>query len=313
MSNRTDRLARPDLDWRDRLNYVQGMLLDANSFGDEQLYHRGRLARALAYLFGTGTVAGLAVSYQNGDGKDEIEVSPGLAIDPLGRLIEVPRRWCLEIGPWFAAQREADLSRGWLIEAPDPPVLVADVFVRFVECGRRLSPAFASGPYDALDAVAPSRLRDGFELALVIRTEAEQRRAAITAGASPPLPEIPAPDADARALELLAMAPADRLAAMRTDVLGAWREGSQFWENDRPPRLREHLPASVSFSGDDPLEVGRDTTSVLLARVRIPIDGPVGSDPPTRAIGVDPMVDNELRRFIYSVGILTRIEAGGGS
>ena len=313
MSNRTDRLARPDLDWRDRLNYVQGMLLDANSFGDEQLYHRARLARALAYLFGTGTVAGLEVSYQNGDGQDEIEVSPGLAIDPLGRLIEVPRRWCVEIGPWFAAQRDADLSRGWLIEAPDPAMLVADVFVRFVECGRRLSPAFASGPYDALDAVAPSRLRDGFELALVIRTETELRRAAITAGDPPPLPEIPAPDANARAQELLEMTPADRLAAMRTDVLSAWREGTEFWENGRPPRLPEHLPASVTFNEDDPLEVGRDTTSVLLGRVRIPVDAPLGPNPPARTEGATPTVDNELRRFIYSVGILTRIDAAGGS
>ena len=78
MSNRTDRLAHPDLDSRDRLNYVQGMLLDAESFGDEQLYHRGRLARALAYLFGTGTVAGLAVAYRNDAGQDEIEVAPGI-------------------------------------------------------------------------------------------------------------------------------------------------------------------------------------------------------------------------------------------
>src|SRR5690606_29349905 len=264
VSTRTDRLARPNPDIRDRLNYVQGMLLDAASFGDEQLYHRGRLARALAYLFGTGTVAGLEVRYQNADGRDEIEVSPGLCIDPLGRLIDVPRPWCVDLVPWLAAQRDADLADSWLTELPAPPMLIADVFVRFVECERRLSPAFASGPYDALDAVAPARLRDGFELALVIRTETELRRAALDNGDPPPLPEIPAPDANARALELLQMTPADRLAAMRADVLGGWREGTEFWEDGRPPRLPEHLPASVSFTEDDPLEVGRDTTSVLL-------------------------------------------------
>lgn len=312
MSNRTDRLARPDLDLRDRLNYVQGILLDADSFGDEQLYHRGRLARALAYLSGTGTVAGLEVSYQNASGQDEIEVSPGLAIDPLGRLIEVPRRWCVELGPWFAAQQEADLSDGWLTEAPAAPMLVADVFVRFVECGRRLAPAFATGPYDALDAVVPSRLRDGFELALVIRTEAQVRRAAIDANAPPPLPVIPIPGANERLQALLGMTPAARLAAMRADILSAWREGTEFWENDRPPRLPEHLPADVTFQANDPLEVGRDTTSVLLARVSIQVDIPL-SGPPTRTANVDPTVDNELRRFIYSPGILTRTQAAGGS
>lgn len=303
MSNRTDRLARPDLDQRDRLNYVQGILLDAESFGAEQLYHRGRLARSLAYLFGTGTVAGLEVSYKNDAGQDEIEVSPGLAIDPLGRLIEVPRRWCVEVGSWFAEQDPLDLVDGWLTEAPDPTVLIADVFVRFVECPRRLSPAFAAGPADALDAVAPSRLRDAFEFALVIRTEAKERRDAIANNDLDP-PIIPIPGANERWQELLEMTPANRLAAMRDDVLSAWREGTAFWENDRPPRLPEHLPPGSRS------EVGRDTTSVLLARARIEV---APGNPPTRVANVDADVDNYLRRFIYAPGILTRIQAGGGS
>lgn len=312
MTTRPDRLARADLDLRDRLNYVQGILLDSDSFSDEQLYHRGRLARALAYLFGTGTVAGLEVTYVDTDDRDEIEVAAGLAIDPLGRLIEVPRRWCLELGPWLAAQRPADLSDGWITEGGET-VLVADVFARFVECPRRLSPSLASGPFDALDAVAPSRLRDGFELALVIRTETQLRRAAIANGDPPPLPEIPLPHANARYQELLEMTPSAMLAAMRVDILSNWREGTAFWENDRPPRLPEHLPADVAALVDDPLAVGRDTTSVMLARVRIPMNVPSGTDPPTRNETLDPTIDNDARRFIYSVGILTRTVAAGGA
>lgn len=313
MSTRKDPLASPDLDARDRLNYVQGMLLDAASFGDEQLHHRGRLARSLAYLFGTGTAAGLEVRYENTDDADEIEVMPGLAIDPLGRLIELPRRFCVELGPWWAAQRSADLADAWLTEAGEDPMLVADVFVRFVACERRLAPALATGPYDALDAVSPSRVRDSAELALVLRTEAQVRRAAIEAGDPPPLPELPTPGANERWQELLEMTPADRLVAMRSDVLSAWREGTSFWEGQRPPRLPEHLPADVSARGDDPLEVGRDTTSVLLARVRIQVEAPLADDPPTRNEGVDPVIDNDLRRFIYAPGILTRVDSGGGS
>lgn len=311
MSTRPDRLARFDLDTRDRLNYVQGILLDSESFGAEQLYHRGRLARGLAYLFGTGTVAGLEVTYQDADGREEIEVSPGLAIDPLGRLIEVPRRWCVDLEAWFAAQNPADLADGWLTESGEPSRLIADVFVRFVVCGRRLSPAFANGPYDALDAVSPSRLRDGFELALVIRTEAQARRAALDA-ADPSPPELPIPGANERWLELLEMTPAARIAAMQADVLSAWREGTEHWENDRPPRLPEHLPPDATVTNDDPLEVGRDTTSVLLARVGIEVT-PALPDPPTRVAAAVPAIDNNLRRFIYSPGILTRTQAAGGS
>ena len=81
----------------------------------------------------------------------------------------------------------------------------------------------------------------------------------------------------------------------------------------RPPRLPEHLPSDVSFDTDDPLAVGRDTTSVLLARVRIPIVAPVGPEPPARVPDAAPLVDNELRRFIYTPGILTRVQGAGGS
>lgn len=309
MSTRTDRLSRTEFDHRDRLNFVQGLLLDSESFKAEQLYHRGRLARALAYLFGTGTVAGLEVTYPP-DGPDELRVAPGLAIDPLGRLIEIPRLWCLDLEPWFAAQRDADLSDGWIAEGPAPadPQLVADVFVRFAECERRLSPAFATGPYDALDSVSPSRLRDGFELALVIRTETQLRRADIDAEvAEDDTYEIPSPRATERWEELLTMDPPERLEAMRNDILSGWREGTEFWQNDRPPRLPEHLPANETLDPDDPLEVGRDPTSVLLARVRIPVEEPTDAEPPTRAEAGTPTVDNMIRRFIYAPGILTRI------
>lgn len=307
MSTRPDRLANPKHDHRDRLNYVQGLLLDASSFGVEQLYHRGRLARALAYLFGTGTVAGLEVTYENDDGEDEILVKPGLAIDPLGRLIEVPTRWCVELGPWFEAQREADLESGWLSTGANTGELIADVFLRFAECPRRLSPALATGPYDALDAVSPSRLRDGFELALVIRPEAGDRREALADGL-PDVPEVPLPGANERLETLLGLDPAPRLAAMRDDIKAAWREGSANWEGDRPPRLPEHLDSDVTYEGDDPLEVGRDPTSVLLARASIPVSATLGVDePPTRPAILTTTVDDDLRRFIYAPGILTQV------
>jgi len=41
----------------DRLSYATGMLLDAQDFSDEQTYHRGRLARAIGFVAGAGTLA----------------------------------------------------------------------------------------------------------------------------------------------------------------------------------------------------------------------------------------------------------------
>ena len=83
----------------DRLFYATGILLDAEDFKAEQLYHRGRLSRALAYLHGGGTVAGLRVEWvkplePGEDAKfprgraEEIVVAPGIAVDRLGRVIE---------------------------------------------------------------------------------------------------------------------------------------------------------------------------------------------------------------------------------
>src|SRR2546427_3788900 len=64
----------------DRVFYAFGRMLSVQDFDDEQTYHRGRLARAMAYLEGSGTVAGLKVLYQGPVGPDEeIEVTAGMA------------------------------------------------------------------------------------------------------------------------------------------------------------------------------------------------------------------------------------------
>src|SRR5262245_37226124 len=109
MSTRNDPLAAAAETARagvlDRVFYATGILLAADDFDAEQTYHRGRLARALAYLHGSGTVAGLRVgvlpalapgadpAFLQGR-EEELRVQPGLAIDRLGRLIEIPRAAC---------------------------------------------------------------------------------------------------------------------------------------------------------------------------------------------------------------------------
>ena len=94
----------------DRPAYATGMLLDAQDFSDEQTYHRGRLARALAFLAGGGTLAGLGVAYvPEATGQpEEIRVEPGLAVDRLGRLVEIPRPACLRLARWWAATAQPD-------------------------------------------------------------------------------------------------------------------------------------------------------------------------------------------------------------
>src|SRR5512138_901827 len=106
MAERQDPLGY-EASWRELLErpfYATGMLLTAEDFEAEQNYHRSRLARALAELHGYGTAAGLEVQYRQDPPKEpgdapieQIIVQPGLAVDRLGRVIEVPGAACLRL------------------------------------------------------------------------------------------------------------------------------------------------------------------------------------------------------------------------
>lgn len=274
----------------DRVYYAPGVLLDAPAFDAEQTYHRGRLARVLAYLQGRGTVAGLKVSCDppkfdppNGGGEpppdQELTVAPGLAVDRLGRFVEVPRSLCLRLNRWYQGQDPDDLIAGFHQGA-----VVVDVFIRFVACERGMTPAFASGPFDSLDAAVPSRIRDGFELSLVIRKEGGEND-------TPPLPVPDWPD--------FAAEPdvARRRAALHQAIFDAWRETSdatgQWGQDGQLKPQPEHA-------------LGQDPTSLFLARVTIPATKAGAGQRPTRTPGADVVVDNESRRFAYAVGALAR-------
>ena len=270
--------------------YATGVLLDASDFIAEQTYHRGRLARALALSTGGGTLAGLRVSHAiNPAGVEEIRVAPGVAIDRLGRLIEVARPACLRLDRWWAATAADDLRRAaYLAEAaadeaalgslvspraaaPDTlpaRAVVADVFLRFLACEQGRQPAFASGPYDALDATQVARLRDAYELLLVARGGLDVDYHGL-------------PD---RGPDFAAIADADaRRAALDDAVLDAW------------PADGVITPAPEHPDGVDP-------SAQFIARLLIPVG--IG-DPPARS-GTAVIVDNGTRRFVPSAQLLQR-------
>jgi len=270
----------------DRLFYAQGVLLDAQDFNAEQTYHRSRLARALFYLHGSGTAAGLRVEWQKAliseedpdfpEGRQEqIVVYPGVAVDRLGRIIEVPRNVCIRLNHWYQAQTPDDLRQGFH-GAPINGVVV-DVFIRFVACERGKTPAFAAGPFDALDAVVPSRLRDSFQLELVIRKEAH-----------PSLPQSSWPD-------LAAIADVDeRRAALVEAIFDAWREGTRWSDQEGLVPLPEHAR-------------GQDSDALFLARCVIPaVSADTADTRPNRLMEEPVQVDNTSRSFVYAGGALAR-------
>ena len=68
-----------------RVNYAEGMLLGVDDFRTEQKYLRDRLRRHNRLLHGIGIASGLEVTVERGSAR--IEISPGLAVDPVGNEI----------------------------------------------------------------------------------------------------------------------------------------------------------------------------------------------------------------------------------
>lgn len=274
----------------DRLAYATGVFLEAEDLLAEQTYHRGRLARVLAYLHGWGTAAGLGVRWDVA--KDEVHVSPGIAIDPLGRMIELSRPMCMSLDGWYTRMRDRALNPDGESPAPrfvesvvregavgaETVTLVADLYVTFAVCPRGRTPAFASGPYDAIDASIPERLRDGGRVDLVLR------------GAGAPLPADPWP------------------ARGEGEDLGAWRRRMEeavldAWRHGTGALGEEDAPADPSADG------APDRSSILLARLFVPADPTDGAMPRRlRTVGGFPAVrvDNHVRRFLYPSSALER-------
>jgi hypothetical protein len=279
--------------------YATGVLLDAGDFLDEQTYHRGRLAQALASLTGGGTLAGLRVTHDPAtEGTaEEVRVAAGLAADRLGRLIEVPRPACVRLQGWWSSTAGEDdgdtlvratytdverfVSERAAAEAgvdDRPPLpdraVIADVFARFTLCEQGLTPSFAAGPFDALDAVTTSRLRDAYELLLVPRDGLDDDFDGLPP-AGPDLSAIADPD--------------ERLAALQDAVLDAYPSGGSAGQAGGLPPLPEH-------------PVGMDPTAQFLARVLIPVT----ADAPPQRDGEDVVVDNWSRRFVPSTRLIQR-------
>jgi hypothetical protein len=288
----------------DRPHYATGVLLDAEDFQDEQTYHRSRLARALAYLHGSGTVCGLAVAPPRPLGDDfELAVQPGLALDRYGRLIEVPRPWCIRLNRWYAALADAGnaLGRAALRNALRGDRVIVDLFVEFELCERGRTPSFAEGAVDATDANVPHRLRDAFRFRLAPRDID---------------PDDPATLPGARFAALTGATPEARLAELKTRVLGAFdgtlaRPGERAFPQVGEPRLAyaREQPLTLPPAAAGETAQLLSPAAVFLARLRIPAadTGPVSPPEPDFAAMSAADIDNLSRAFVFPGDALARV------
>jgi len=204
-----------------------------------------------------------------GPAQREIVVSPGLAIDRVGRMIEVPRTLCIRIEPWLANQSTVDLNNA-LVGSGTGNILV-DVFASFVPCTRGVTPCFATqDDYDATDAFSPNRLLDSFAMQLVLRNDP-----------NPQLPKDP----------WLFIGPAPT-----TAITPAIAQGLQ---QNILNANSVNVPAPVDYP------VNFDTTSVFLARISIPATAGAAGQPPNFSL-MTTTIDNLSRLFLYPASLVAR-------
>ena len=155
-----------------RVRFFSGQVLTAEDLAAAQEYLRG-MRRLHNRLHGYGTVSGLDVEV--GDG--EVHVTPGVAIDPLGREIVLTRPLTLCLEGHLAVRKMVrkpvrDLVITWH-EAPDAPVPGADgeqVFTRWLEEPTlRLVERDGAGPEDLTLARLSRSRRGGVEVDVSVR------------------------------------------------------------------------------------------------------------------------------------------------
>ncbi len=208
----------------------------------------------------------------------EIEVTPGLAIDRVGRLIEVPTTVCIRIQPWLSGQTVSDLNSA-LASGKGNNILV-DVFATFAPCTQGVTPCFATqDDYDATDAFSANRTLDSFAMQLVLRNDADPRLPQ-----DPWLPAGPVPTG--------AVTPA-LVQTLKQSLLAA---------NSGPS-----ANAPFTTNGTPPAEIppGFDQSSVFLARISIPATAGASGQPPNYNLN-SISIDNLSRLFLYPASLVAR-------
>ena len=207
----------------------------------------------------------------------EIEVTAGLAIDRVGRMIEVPQTVCILIQPWLADQAVSDLNNALTVGSGN---ILVDVFATFAPCTQGVTPCFATqDDYDATDAFSANRTLDSFAMQLVLRNDADPR-----------LPQDP-------------WSPAGSVpAGPVTPALTMSLKQSILAVNSGPSAT---LPFAANGIAPAEIPPGFDPSSVFIARISIPATAGTSGQPPNYNLnGI--VIDNLSRLFLYPPSLVAR-------
>jgi hypothetical protein len=257
------------------------MILGEDDLAQEQLYLRARDHLGVRALHGYGTVSGLDVSWNAAEG--QVEVSPGLAVDPVGRLVCVPADQCADLAGWLSDHRAA--VRQAMAAASLPATVSLYVVLCYRECETDTVPVPSESCRTADESMAASRVQDSFELRMLLAPPVEGGEVA-----GPGLATV-----------------IDRILSVLESQLGGSvldtdevRRGLVAWVT----RLRPELPGAACLPAPDDNCGQRPeapSTGVVLARVDLELDEDAGGG---LALGSAPEVLQDERPVLLSTRFL---------
>jgi hypothetical protein len=145
------------------LHYHFGMLLGEDDFKTEQGYHRAKLRLHNGWLHREGVVWGFNVSLEQA--RNEILVTPGLALDAAGHELHLEGDACLNVGEWF--EKHKDDPEFTINASGDSRTFDAHVIIRFKACLTKQVPALMEPCNNAGTSTAYSRVFETVEILLL--------------------------------------------------------------------------------------------------------------------------------------------------
>ena len=182
-----------------RVRYGLGMLLGVADFEQEQAWFLGQDREHARALHGCGVVGGLGVAVTD----THIKVDAGMAIDGLGRVINVCGEQCADLNAWLLVPEHRKL-----IGAPGAKTL--HVVLRYCECATDLQPVPGQPCRTADESMSATRITASFSLDLEAKAPACPEEAAtvrfgrwlrrLQVGSGSPTLDTTAIDAELKAL-----------------------------------------------------------------------------------------------------------------
>lgn len=158
----------------ERVNYEAGMLLGLEATRAEQAYHRQRVNRLQYWFQGAGTLLGLVVKQVSPvtelDGVNQsvrLVVSPGIAIDGLGRELLCYEPYCVNLRDWLEIQQNP--SESFLHTALNKTQTAIQLYItiRYQAASSGLQPVMTRKVNAGIDPVQPSRAKDAHLLEII--------------------------------------------------------------------------------------------------------------------------------------------------